>query len=216
MFVHTDSHYTAAFIQIAQFRQHVAAFSADPPMLSWGHLLFDDEPAIQLRKARHILLVRDPYSWVLARARFYLSENFDGRLQHLKGGNVNVSDLLNMMIFGIYKKAPSLEETYRHNACAWLGESTYLVRYEDLVAAVLGLDTPEGELFFARLFSACAMEMPPDWKERVRIGADRRQSSTARENLKDTGVELPDELPVIQKKLVDYAAPGLRSLLGYA
>jgi hypothetical protein len=27
--------------------------------------------------------------------------------------------------------------------------------------------------------------------------------------------DLPDELPEIQKRLVDYAAPGLRELLGY-
>jgi hypothetical protein len=216
MFVDVRSHYTAAFIQVAQFRQHVSAFTADPPMLSWGHLLFDDEPAIQLKSTRHVLLVRDPYSWVLARARFFLSENFDGRLQHLKGGNVSTNDLLNMMIFGIYKKAPSMEETYRHNACAWLGSSTHLVRYEELSAAVKGLDTREAEAYFAQLFLACGIERPDDWRDRVRIGSDRRQSSTARENLKDTGVELPDELPLVQKRLVDYAAPGLRSLLGYA
>jgi len=215
MFVDRQAHYTAAFIQIAQFRQHLSAFTNDPPLLSWGHLLFDDEPAVHLKKARHILLVRDPYTWVLARARFYLSENFDGRLQHLKGGNVNVSDLLNMMIFGIYKKAPSLEETYRHNACAWLGASTYLVRYEELVQAVRNIDTPAGEAYFAQLFSACGIERPEDWRERVLIGSDRKQSSTARENLKDTGVALPEELPQIHRQLVDYAAPGLRALLGY-
>jgi hypothetical protein len=28
-------------------------------------------------------------------------------------------------------------------------------------------------------------------------------------------IVLPDELPDAQKKLVDYAAPGLRALLGY-
>ncbi|MDZ4761859.1 MAG: hypothetical protein SGJ21_12390 [Alphaproteobacteria bacterium] len=46
--------------------------------------------------------------------------------------------------------------------------------------------------------------------------SDRKQSSTARENLTDTGVELPDELSVTQKRLIDYASPGLRGLLGYA
>jgi hypothetical protein len=216
MFVDVRSHYTAAFIQVSHFRQHLAAFRNDPPMLSWGHLLFDDEPAIHLKGVRHILLVRDPYSWVLARARFFLSENFDGRLEHLKGGNVNVSDLLNMMIFGIYKKAPGMEETYRHNACAWLGGAAFLVRYEELSAAVKALDSPESDAYFAQLFQACGISRPEDWRERVRVGSDRRQSSTARENLKDTGVSLPDELPIAQKRLVEYAAPGLRALLGYA
>ncbi len=216
MFVDVRSHYTAAFIQVAQFRQHVSAFAGDPPKLSWGHLLFDDEPAIHLKAARHILLVRDPHSWVLARARFYLSENFDGRLEHLKAGNVSVNDLLNMMIFGIHRKAPGMEETYRYNACAWMGGAAYLVRYEELSAAVKDLESPQSEAYFAQLFLACGIERPDDWRERVRIGSDRRQSSTARENLKDTGVVLPDELPLAQKRLVEYAAPGLRALLGYA
>lgn len=59
------------------------------------------------------------------------------------------------------------------------------------------------------------MEMPPDWLERVRIGSDRKQSATARENLDAVAADLPDELPETQKRLVNYAAPGLRELLGY-
>ena len=54
-----------------------------------------------------------------------------------------------------------------------------------------------------------------DWRERVRIGSDRKMSSTARENL-TTRDEVPDELPETQKQLVDYYVPGLRALLGYA
>lgn len=216
MFVPVPQHYTALFIQIASIRQHgPIAFDRAKPSLSWGHLLFDDEPSILLRDVRHILLVRDPHTWVLARARFYLSENFDGRLQHIKGGAVNINDLLNMMIFGVYKKAPGMEETYRHNACAWLGSSTYLVRYEDLVAAVKALDTLEAQVFFFRLFEACGIDPPDDWRTRVRIGSDRKQSSTARENLAGGDIKLPDELPDIQKRLIEYAAPGLRELLGY-
>ncbi|PCI54632.1 MAG: hypothetical protein COB36_09755, partial [Alphaproteobacteria bacterium] len=38
---------------------------------------------------------------------------------------------------------------------------------------------------------------------------------TARENLKGDSYDIPDELPEQQKKMVDYAAPGLRALLGY-
>jgi isopenicillin N synthase-like dioxygenase len=53
------------------------------------------------------------------------------------------------------------------------------------------------------------------WRERVRIGSDRKQSGTARENLRGIDVEFPDELPDMQKRLVDFAAPGLRAILGY-
>ena len=34
-------------------------------------------------------------------------------------------------------------------------------------------------------------------------------------DLKGTAAEIPDTLPDVQKRLVNYAAPGLRSLLGY-
>jgi len=54
-----------------------------------------------------------------------------------------------------------------------------------------------------------------DWRERAIIGSDRKQSSTARENLAGDELPLPDELPDTQKALVNYAAPGLRELLGY-
>ncbi|HSG33408.1 MAG TPA: hypothetical protein VLA37_02655, partial [Sphingomonadaceae bacterium] len=54
-----------------------------------------------------------------------------------------------------------------------------------------------------------------DWRERVRIGSDRKQSGTARENLSEIGIEIPKELNDERKALVDYAAPGLRRILGY-
>jgi hypothetical protein len=61
----------------------------------------------------------------------------------------------------------------------------------------------------------CGIAMPADWRERVRIGADRKFSGTARENLTGLPFTIPDELPDAQRRLVDFAAPGLRPLLGY-
>ena len=70
--------------------------------------------------------------------------------------------------------------------------------------------------YFMRLFTACGLDpVPADWRARVLVGSDRRQSSTARENLAGGQADLPDELPEIQKRLIEYAAPGLRPLLGY-
>ena len=51
--------------------------------------------------------------------------------------------------------------------------------------------------------------------ERVKIGSDRKQSGTARENLRDVKIAIPEVLSDAQKELCDYAAPGLRKLLGY-
>jgi hypothetical protein len=216
MFVKVEQQYHQEFIQHAVLRQHQAAFSGAMPHLSWGHLLFSDDAAIVLRHVHHILLVRDPYDWVLARARFFLSDTFQGSLEHLKGGNVAVDEVLNMMIFGIHQKAPTLREIYTHNAVSWLGTKAHLVRFEELIRHITTLDTWEAEGFFQGLFDDCSMgELPDDWRERVRIGADRKQSGTARENLVGSMFEVPDQLPDVQKRLVDFAAPGLRSVLGY-
>lgn len=216
MFVPVEQQYHQAFIQHAILRDHQVAFSEAMPHLSWGHLLFSDESAIVLRHVQHVVQVRDPYDWVLARARFFLSDTFQGSLEHLKGGNVSVEEVLNMMIFGIHNKAPSLNEIFTHNAVSWAGTKIRMLRFEELLGHVRNLDQPEAEAFFAELLRDCALgDLPDDWRERVRIGSDREQSGTARENLVGGTLDVPDTLPEIQKQLVDYAAPGLRKVLGY-
>lgn len=214
MFVPVEQQYHAQFIQWANLGEHLSALNPARPQLSWGHLFFADDSAMELAAARKILLVRDPYSWVLARARFFLSEEFSGNVDRLKQGELSVDQLLNLMIFGIYQKAPPMVDIFTHNAVAWLGTGAYLVRYEELVAQLKNLDGREAEYFFGNLLDACGIAMPDDWRERVRIGSDRKQSGTARENL-TVSVEFPDELPEVQKRLVNYAAPGLREILGY-
>lgn len=217
MFVPVEQQYHAAFIQHAILRQHAPAFSRDAPKLSWGHLLFSDDSAIALRHVNHIVQVRDPYDWVLARARFFLSDNFQGALEHLKGGRVSIDEMLNMMIFGIHNKAPTLNDIFTHNAVSWLGTKAVVVHFEDLLHHVRNLDAPQAETFFAKLLQDCGLDgMPDDWRERVRIGSDREQSGTARENLAGGSLlGVPEELPDMQRRLVDYAAPGLREVLGY-
>lgn len=217
MFVPAHQHYHKAFIQYAVLREHQDAFSRARPHLSWGHLLFGDDSAVALRNVKHVLLVRDPYDWVLARTRFFLSDTFKGSMDHLKDGNVAVEDMMNMMIFGIPDKAPSMEDIFTHNAVSWLGTGAQLLRFEELVQHVKNVGDFGAEVFFADLLSRLGMTaLPHDWRERVRIGSDRQQSGTARENLAGVAnVDIPDELPEVQKRLVDYAAPGLREILGY-
>lgn len=217
MFVPVAQQYHHQFIQWGNLQQHLAAFDARRSMFSWGHLLFSDASVIELGRVRKLVLVRDPYTWVLARARFFLSDEFKGNVDAMKGGKITVEEFVNLMIFGIYQKAPPLREIYDFNAASWLGTGAYLVRYEEVVQNLRRLDTPEAEVYFGRLFAAFGIaELPHDWRARVVIGADRKFSGTARENLTGLGVEIPDELPEAQKRLVDYAAPGLRALLGYA
>ncbi|MBV1904599.1 MAG: hypothetical protein KUG75_00865 [Pseudomonadales bacterium] len=216
MFVSVQEQYHQAFIQIPILKQHLGAFSPAQPCLSWGHLLFSDESAMALKGTRHMVLVRDPFDWVLARARFFLSDTFQGNLEHLKGDGVSIEEVLNMMIFGIYGKAPTLQEIYLHNAVAWLGTGIQLVQYEELVLNLKRLDSIQAEAYFTELLAPLGIKsLPEDWRKRVEVGADRKQSGTARENLAGGVSELPEELPDMQKRLVEVAAPGLRAVLGY-
>lgn len=217
MFVPVAQQYHQAFVQIPNLKQCLPAFSLSQPMLSWGHLLFSDDSALATQSAVHYVIVRDPYDWVLARARFFLSDTFQGQMDHLKGGRIKVEEMLNMMIFGIYQKAPTLNEIYTHNAVAWLGTGVKLVRYEDVISHLKKLDTAAAEQYFTDLLQPVLPQgsLPVDWRRRIELGSDRKQSGTYRENLAGATVELPDELPVMQKQLVEYAAPGLRRMLGY-
>lgn len=217
MFVPVAQQYQRQFIQYANLEEHGDAFNTDLPMLSWGHLPFSDSSAVELTGVRKILLVRDPYSWVIARARFFVSDEFDGNLDLLKEGKLSVDELMNLMIFGMYQRAPSLNEIFAHNALAWLGTGVHLLRYEDIVRHLRSLESADAEAYFRALFEACGIALPDDWRERVRVGSDPKQSGTARENLSSRQeLEFPDELPEIQRRLVEFVAPGLRPLLGYA
>jgi len=215
MFVPVEFQYNVQFIQHQILQDHLGAFADPRNFLSWGHLMFNDSTAVAVGNLRHVLLVRDPYEWVLARARFFISDEFEG-FELLKEGTLSVEAILNMMILGIHEKAPPLAALFTYNAVAWLGTGVHLVHYEDLIKAVKDLDGDFAERFFAEFFEACGIERPDDWRERVRVGSDRKQSGTARENLTGIGVELPGELPDQQKRMVDFAAAGLREILGYA
>jgi hypothetical protein len=216
MFVPVEQQYQKQFVQWGNMPEHLDAWDPARNLLSWGHLFFSDASAIELAHVRKILLVRDPYDWVLARARFFLSENLSANVEHIKGGKLSVNDLLSLMIFGIYQKSPPMTHIFTYNAVSWLGSDIYLVRYEDLVRHLAELDGSEAEAFFGQLLEASGIVRPDDWRERVRIGADRKQSGTARENLAGPTMAIPDELPDIHKRLVDVACPGVRPLLGYA
>lgn len=215
MFVPVEQQYTADFIQWPTLQKHRAAFDPSSPKLSWGHLFVADASVIETATARRILLYRDPYDWVIARARFFLSDQFSGNMEHLKSGTLSADDLLTLMIFGLPGKAPSLNDMYELNAAAWLGTAVYPVKYEDIVHHLADLDSNQAEEFFRNLLTACGINMPTDWRERVHTGSNTKQSGTARDNLTGVSIELPKSLGPQHKALVDYHAPGLRALLGY-
>lgn len=145
-----------------------------------------------------------------------LSEQFFGNVEHLRSGVLSADELLTMMIFGLPAKLPSLDDIYELNAAAWLGARCHVVRLEDLLRHVGDLESDSAHAFFGDLLDACGIDRPEDWRERERMGSDRRESATARENLTGVVMELPDALGERHRALVEYEAPGLRALLGYA
>jgi hypothetical protein len=215
MFVPVEQHHGPDFIQWPTLQQSRAAFNPNNPRLSWGHLFFADASVIETAAVRRIILFRDPYDWVIARARFLLSEQFFGNIDHLRSGVMSADELLTAMIFGLPGKLPSLNDIYELNAAAWLGSRCHVVRFEELINALKRIGAPEGEAFFAGLLAACGIALPSDWRERVAVGSDPAQSGTARENLTGITINLPAELGERHKALVNYQAPGLRALLGY-
>ena len=216
MFVPVDQQYRRQFIQWPNLQQHLDAFDPARSQMSFGHLFFGDAAAIELSGVRKVLLYRDPYSWIISRARFFLSDEFRDNLDYLKNGRLSTDELLTLMIFGMGPKIPSLRDMYELNVVAWFGSTIHAVRFEDLSKHARDVETVAAEAFFSTLLTACGLKgLPENWRDRVRVGSDRKQSGTARENLSGICADLPDELPRQLKQLIDYAAPGLRALLGY-
>lgn len=216
-FVPHDQQWHRDFIQLYNLKDNLAAFDPTACHMSWGHLFHEDTSLVALRGVKHIVLARDPYSWVLARARFFLADQTRNPLDHLRRGAVPIEEILTVMILGIINKTPSLGKIYEANICAWLGGDAYLVRYEDIVRHVGRIDTPAAESFFAGLLRAAGIEtLPDDWRARVLAGAQREYSGTARENLSGDIAQVPEVLPDRHKALIDLYNPGLRAFLGYA
>ncbi len=216
MFVPVEQHYDREFIQIQNLEQHKAALDPRRPMFSTGHLVNADITALMTGHAHQVILVRDPYDYVLSRARFMFSSEFENPLMAPLKNGATVDQMINFMIFGVPAKAPGVRDLFTAHAVAWINTGVTLVRYEDIMGALKALDTPQAEVFFGGLLGAFGIEsLPGDWRERVRTGSDRERSATAGEKL--SGVPpFPKTLSETQKALVNYAAPGLRALLGYA
>lgn len=215
-FVPFDQQWHHNFIQLYNLKDNLAAFASHDPHMSWGHLFHEDSSLIALRGVRHIVLARDPCTWVLARARFFLADQTRNPLDHLRRGAVPIDEILTVMILGIINKTPSLGKIYEANVCAWLGGDAYLVRYEDILHHLGQIHTPEAEAFFAGLLEAAGItHVPEDWRARVIAGADRAHSGTARENLSGDLKQVPDVLPERHRALIDLYNPGLRAFLGY-
>ena len=199
------------------------------PIFIWGHIPITPTAANALQVARKILLVRDPYDWVLAMAR-YVTTNLISLARNTNEYHINddiyerkgitLGELFNILIIGmdIRNRHPSIRTAYIPVAVGWKNLGVHLVKYEELCKHINDLrnavDTEDTKQYFREILGAFNIEMPDDWKERVLVGSDTNLSVTARENV-GVNYDIPDVLPDEFKKLVDFTVPNLREYLGY-
>lgn len=182
----------------------------------WGHLpcFFDTEDSV--RDCKHIVLVRDPYTYVLAKERFLLSNQTQNDV--VNKAVEKSSNVLKQLILGGLGPVPPLRRVY-DEYLMWLGSGAKFVRYEDVVSSVNNIEDKTAETFFSEFFEFIGIEnLPEDWKERVRLGADPEFSPTHRKNLtykSFSGFPYKKELDQEYKDLIDYTCPNLRTILGY-
>jgi hypothetical protein len=191
-------------------------FSKNEHAVFWGHLpcFFETEDCV--RDCRHIILVRDPYTYVLAKERFLLSKQTQNDV--VKKAAEKSKNILKEIILGGLGPVPPLRQVYDQYVM-WLGSGAKFVRYEDVVSSINNIDSPEAEVFFSDFFDFIGMEsLPKDWKDRIKIGSDAAFSPTHRQNLtykNFSGFPYKKELDQEYKDLIDYTCPNLRAILGY-
>lgn len=195
-----------------------------PPRFFTMHVEHTPQTAATLRNVRVLTLVRDPRRYVLAHATFLYStamrDGGDVDAKFFQDAPVAFADAVALVIGGFARsdgnRFPGVRALFQGHALHWLAAGSTCVRYEELLDAASKLDTPASEAYFAALLTAIGVDLPSDWRERVRAGIDRRFSATARENLTLQTKETPArELTPEQLGLLDFEAPGLREALGY-
>jgi hypothetical protein len=187
-----------------------------------GHIDFLPESVKFSRGFKRLLLVRDPADYVLSYARFLLSNDFQTQSnlgRTIRDSGFTLAEAIRVAILGIHSDGamiPDVLQQFTRKALAWASLDSLLVRYEDLLAAALEPDQPGSRAYFERMLSFLGISVPSDIVERVRAGADRTISTTARENLTFSGAPASrDRLNADELRLLETVAPGLRRTLGY-
>lgn len=182
----------------------------------WGHLPCCLETEDSVRDCKHIILVRDPYTFVLAKERFLFAEETQNEV--VNKAVQKSSNVLKQIIAGGLGPVPPLRVIYDQYVM-WLGSGAKFVKYEDVVSSVANIDSPEAETFFSDFFKFIGIEnLPEDWRERVSLMSNPSLSPTYRDNLtykSFSGFPYKKELDQEYKDLIDYTCPNLRTILGY-
>ena len=219
MFVQAKDIASDEFMQDHNLASFTEKCQAPTSNFLWGHLNYTEESARILSSANLLMLVRDPFDYVLSYTRFLYSRQTRSTFaMYVKQHMLPIDRVIMTVIFGNDNSTlyfVPLHSAYYRNALPWLGGSTTLVRYEDLIRHVSNIQSDDAERYFSQLLQAAGLiDFPADWRRRISLGSGRNLSTTARENL-DVTVSIPNSLTSVQRQIVELAAPGLRSFLGY-
>ncbi len=185
-----------------------------------GHMSRTPQGAAALRGFRHILNIRDPRDYVLSYAQFMFTKQLYkaskmARIIQDKGHDFDdaVDALIRGWEFDGEYHSGVLDMFIMHGL-AWFGTNCHIVRYEELKKHVENIDSKESYVYFKSMFDFLGINLTEDWETRILKGADRRISTTARENI-PSDVARRLEMTPEQKELLEEWAPGLRAQLGY-
>lgn len=219
MFISNDQTYRP-FVVDHDFAEHADGFGNADKKFFCGHLNFHPYTALGINGMRHLVLVRDPYDYVLSMARFLYSEHYSSPLgDFVKAAGLDFDIALAFVINGVFEPdmyLPSVDQIYRENALKWRGLST-VVRYEDVIAAVSTLEHPDSTNYMLTLLGQFGIATPPvDWMDRIRTGADSAVSATVSASASVSArLETYRHLPERFQHHLESIAPGLRATLGY-
>jgi hypothetical protein len=187
-------------------------------MLFTGHVKREPRVSSLLKAHKVVLLVRDPYDYVLANARYFYSAEMADRHPlpaFLQEKGVPFNDTVTYLIAGgTYERGAvdSVQETFLRYALMWLDRADLIVRYEDIIKYIEEISTPGAMNFFSTVLSPLGLDLPYDWRARVLAGSVRDLSTT---DSSDSPYRNIRHLTTAQRALFRAVAPELRAVLGY-
>jgi len=218
MFVPWKQHYSP-FVTAAT-PTHLKALGSEQHDFFTGHMNHTPVTSCLLKPFRHVLIIRDPYSYVLSYARFFYTKQLYETTKlgkFVQDHNLSFDEVVPYIIRGWSfegESHPSVNNIFIHNAISWFGPECKVVKYETLRQNVDNINSAESEDYFSQLLGFLGIPLPSDWRQRVIAGANPNISGTFSANLGIDG-NRRDHLSDAEKLLFSVVAPTLRAALGY-